>query len=108
MTESVHIFRLRHYNDYNQDVHLPTHPVDRDKAKAELTLNIKKATSPEESAQNRNMSAVSSKLYSALGAASWTHASHLSNHSHIMHHLYLVLPLVCIHMNWPQSTTHPR
>ncbi|KNZ57701.1 hypothetical protein VP01_2095g1, partial [Puccinia sorghi] len=30
--------------------HFPTRPVDRDKAEAELTLNIKKATSPEESA----------------------------------------------------------
>ena len=50
MAESVHIFRSRRYNDYDQDVHLPTRPVDRDKAEAELTLNIKKATSPEESA----------------------------------------------------------
>ncbi|QRW24863.1 endocytosis protein end4 [Rhizoctonia solani] len=32
------------------DPHFPTRPVDRDKAEAELTLNIKKATSPEESA----------------------------------------------------------
>ncbi|ELU37259.1 cytoskeleton assembly control protein [Rhizoctonia solani AG-1 IA] len=31
------------------DPHFPTRPVDRDKAEAELTLNIKKATSPEES-----------------------------------------------------------
>lgn len=30
--------------------HYPTRPVDRDKAEAELTLNIKKATSPEETA----------------------------------------------------------
>jgi hypothetical protein len=30
--------------------HLPTRPVDRDKAEAELMLNIKKATSPEETA----------------------------------------------------------
>ena len=30
--------------------HLPTRPVDRDKAEAELVLNIKKATSPEETA----------------------------------------------------------
>ncbi|KAG8761978.1 sla2 Src-like adaptor 2 [Ceratobasidium sp. 423] len=32
------------------DPHFPTRPVDRDKAEAELTLNIKKATSPEETA----------------------------------------------------------
>lgn len=40
--------------DYDDDprnsVHYPTRPVDKDKAEAELTLNIKKATSPEESA----------------------------------------------------------
>ncbi|KAG8819449.1 sla2 Src-like adaptor 2, partial [Serendipita sp. 399] len=37
---------FRSYGDH----HLPTRPVDRDKAEAELVLNIKKATSPEESA----------------------------------------------------------
>ena len=30
--------------------HMPTRPVDRDKAEQELSLNIKKATSPEETA----------------------------------------------------------
>jgi len=50
MSESVHIFRSRRYSDHVQDDHLPTHPIDRDKAEAELTLDIKKATSPEESA----------------------------------------------------------
>ncbi|KDN49591.1 hypothetical protein K437DRAFT_76853 [Tilletiaria anomala UBC 951] len=30
--------------------HLPTRPVDRDKAEAELSLNVKKATSPDETA----------------------------------------------------------
>lgn len=34
----------------HDDSHFPTRPVDRDKAEAELTLNIKKATSPEETA----------------------------------------------------------
>ncbi|KAH7909787.1 ANTH domain-containing protein [Hygrophoropsis aurantiaca] len=32
------------------DVHYPTRPVDKDKAEQELVVNIKKATSPEESA----------------------------------------------------------
>lgn len=36
--------------DDRRDPHFPTRPVDRDKAEAELTLNIKKATSPEETA----------------------------------------------------------
>ena len=31
-------------------MHLPTRPVDKDKAEAELVINIKKATSPEETA----------------------------------------------------------
>ncbi|KAG8905687.1 sla2 Src-like adaptor 2 [Tulasnella sp. 403] len=37
-------------DDPRDSVHYPTRPVDKDKAEAELTLNIKKATSPEESA----------------------------------------------------------
>ena len=32
------------------EVHYPTRPVDKDKAEQELVVNIKKATSPEESA----------------------------------------------------------
>ncbi|KIM27928.1 hypothetical protein M408DRAFT_329841 [Serendipita vermifera MAFF 305830] len=40
----------RRPGDYSDDHHLPTRPVDRDKAEAELILNIKKATSPEETA----------------------------------------------------------
>jgi hypothetical protein len=32
------------------ELHYPTRPVDKDKAEAELVINIKKATSPEESA----------------------------------------------------------
>ncbi|KAL0578466.1 sla2 Src-like adaptor 2 [Marasmius crinis-equi] len=34
----------------NDDIHFPTRPVDKDRAEAELAVNIKKATSPEESA----------------------------------------------------------
>lgn len=37
-------------DDPRDSVHYPTRPVDKDKAETELTLNIKKATSPEESA----------------------------------------------------------
>ncbi|KZV98991.1 hypothetical protein EXIGLDRAFT_606377 [Exidia glandulosa HHB12029] len=39
-----------HYDDDGNEVHFPTRPVDRDKAETELSLNIKKATSPEETA----------------------------------------------------------
>jgi hypothetical protein len=35
------------YNEY-PEMHFPTRPVDKDKAEAELMINIKKATSPEE------------------------------------------------------------
>ncbi|KZV74880.1 ANTH-domain-containing protein [Peniophora sp. CONT] len=36
--------------DGREDVHFPTRPVDKDKAEAELVINIKKATSPDETA----------------------------------------------------------
>jgi hypothetical protein len=36
--------------DNRDDVHYPTRPVDRDKAEAELAINIKKATNPDETA----------------------------------------------------------
>ncbi|KAJ7446448.1 ANTH domain-containing protein [Mycena galericulata] len=36
--------------DVTEEVHYPTRPVDKDKAEQELIINIKKATSPEESA----------------------------------------------------------
>ena len=50
MPESVHIFRSRRYYDYDQDIHLLTRPIDRDKVEVELALNIKQAISPEGSA----------------------------------------------------------
>ncbi|KAG8978618.1 sla2 Src-like adaptor 2 [Tulasnella sp. 425] len=42
--------RQTDFDDPRDSVHYPTRPVDKDKAEAELTINIKKATSPEESA----------------------------------------------------------
>ncbi|RDB28709.1 Endocytosis protein end4 [Hypsizygus marmoreus] len=36
--------------DLDEEVHYPTRPVDKDKAEHELVVNIKKATSPEETA----------------------------------------------------------
>ena len=38
------------YDIDGDEVHYPTRPVDKDKAEQELTINIKKATSPEEAA----------------------------------------------------------
>ncbi|KAJ7225269.1 ANTH domain-containing protein [Mycena pura] len=42
--------RRGHGFDVDDEVHYPTRPVDKDKAEQELVVNIKKATSPEESA----------------------------------------------------------
>ncbi|KAJ3505153.1 hypothetical protein NLJ89_g7563 [Agrocybe chaxingu] len=36
--------------DVDEEIHYPTRPVDKDKAEHELVINIKKATSPEETA----------------------------------------------------------
>jgi len=66
MPESIHIFRSRRYDDYDQDIHLLTCPVDRDKVEVELTLNIKKAISPEESAPKQKH--VHSKQQALFGA----------------------------------------
>ncbi|EPT01538.1 hypothetical protein FOMPIDRAFT_1144834 [Fomitopsis schrenkii] len=38
------------YDLENDEVHYPTRPVDKDKAEAELVVNIKKATNPDETA----------------------------------------------------------
>lgn len=38
------------FDDGGDDIHYPTRPVDKDKAEQELVVNIKKATSPEETA----------------------------------------------------------
>ncbi|KAG8987713.1 sla2 Src-like adaptor 2, partial [Tulasnella sp. 427] len=42
--------RQTDFDDPRDSVHYPTRPVDKDKAESELTINIKKATSPEETA----------------------------------------------------------
>ncbi|PPR00025.1 hypothetical protein CVT24_009034, partial [Panaeolus cyanescens] len=42
--------RSRQNFDIDDEVHYPTRPVDKDKAEHELVINIKKATSPEETA----------------------------------------------------------
>lgn len=38
------------YDIDGDEVHYPTRPVDKDKAEAELVVNIKKATNPDETA----------------------------------------------------------
>ena len=43
-------FRSANYDINGNEVHYPTRPVDKDKAEQELVVNIKKATSAEETA----------------------------------------------------------
>jgi huntingtin-interacting protein 1-related protein len=43
------------YDIDGDEVHYPTRPVDKDKAEQELTINIKKATSPEETAPKQKL-----------------------------------------------------
>ena len=42
--------RGRNAVDVDEDVHYPTRPVDKEKAEHELVINIKKATSTDETA----------------------------------------------------------
>lgn len=42
--------RQTNYDIDGDEVHYPTRPVDKDKAEAELVVNIKKATNPDETA----------------------------------------------------------
>lgn len=42
--------RPTNYDIDGEELHLPTRPVDKDKAEAELVVNIKKATNPDETA----------------------------------------------------------
>jgi hypothetical protein len=44
-------------NAYQTGLHQPTRPVDKEKTEAELSLNIKKATSPEETAPSESTAA---------------------------------------------------
>ena len=49
-----------------EDIHYPTRPVDKEKAEAELLVNIKKATSSEESAPKQKH-VRSAPLFTLLG-----------------------------------------
>lgn len=81
------------------EVHYPTRPVDKDKAEQELTINIKKATSPEESAPKqkhvRSKSPCMALLYVALTALLVR-----------MYCLYVGLSFVYIYMAGLASPTH--
>lgn len=53
--------------DMDEEIHYPTRPVDKDKAEHELIINIKKATSAEETAPKqkhvRSMSGTLRRCY---------------------------------------------
>jgi hypothetical protein len=61
------------------EMHYPTRPVDKDKAEQELTVNIKKATSPEESApKQKHVRSVSQSCVMILSLiASRMHCVHM-------------------------------
>lgn len=61
------------YNIDGDEVHYPTRPVDKDKAEAELVVNIKKATIPDETAPKQKH--VRSAYACCLYDASRTHLS---------------------------------
>jgi hypothetical protein len=61
--------RQNAFDDNGDEVFYPTRPVDKDKAEQELVVNIKKATSPDETApkQKHVRSALSFIYYGMTG-----------------------------------------
>lgn len=70
----------------DEEVHYPTRPVDKDKAEQELVVNIKKATSPEETAPKQKHVRSAFPMYDAK----------CSNQLCRMHCIYLGLSFVYI------------
>ena len=55
--------------DIDEEIHYPTRPVDKEKAENELVINIKKATSPEESApKQKHVRSLSKPVYTFQNA----------------------------------------
>lgn len=86
--------------DVDDEVHYPTRPVDKDKAEQELVVNIKKATSPEETAPKQK------HVRSMWGL-------HCLHYSPVLltvcrgHRVYLGLPLLNIFLERPSGSAHP-
>lgn len=94
--------RSRRQGDYNIDgdeVHYPTRPVDKDKAEAELVVNIKKATSAEETAPKQKHVRSASTSCPILGHA-------LTSCLRRGHRLHLGLSLFDIILDWPEGTAY--
>ena len=84
--------------DVDEEMHYPTRPVDKDKAEHELVINIKKATSPEESAPKQKH----------VRSMSWLPMIQTWNSPPVsrVHRLYLGLPLLKLVLDVPSSPTH--
>lgn len=81
------------------DDHLPTRPVDREKAENELSLNIKKATSTDEtSPKQKHVRSTSSLLLPALKLT----------FSHRVHRVHMGLSHVYIDMERSTRAAHPK
>ena len=82
--------------DVDEEIHYPTRPVDKEKAEHELVVNIKKATSPEESAPKQKH--VRSELITECTCSWYLDLNRV-------HRLHLGLPLVYILLGWSSSST---
>jgi hypothetical protein len=83
--------------DVDDEIHYPTRPVDKDKAEAEVVINIKKATSPEETAPKQK------------------HVRSASPPSHLpisvlilrrMYRVYMGLPLLNFLLEWTAGSAN--
>lgn len=83
----------------DEEIHYPTRPVDKDKAEHELVINIKKATSPEETAPKQK------HVRSMSGTFRWC-AQIADPSGRRMYHVYLGLPLFNIFLERSASATH--
>ena len=83
--------------DIDEEIHYPTRPVDKDKAETELVINIKKATSPEESApKQKHVRSLSKPVHIIQNA----------NDPIRMYRLYLGLSLFNILLEWFTGPTY--
>lgn len=98
VTDPQHRWNSR--SDQRDDIHYPTRPVDKEKAEAELTLNIKKATSPEEGApKSKHVRSMSSNSISP-------YPLNTERRQHRMHRVHLGLSFVDINLVWTPRTAH--
>lgn len=85
--------------------HLPTRPVDRDKAERALSENIKKATNAEEIAPKQKHVRSESARPSETGPEmqGLTRCHPLPRR---LYHLHMGLPFIPVHLDWAQGAAH--